>query len=502
MKKIPFRKIFRPFFRLQWRLTLSYMLITIGVLFALLLVAIYLSSQMMYDIPNMTALMAEALASSNTDLAPSLETTPADTATLKKWIDKTLSGGSLEISSSNEDGISSSLSFSSVVSNSAILCILDAQGNVIVSNHDDLLPVGKPFPENLSQNASVIIQNALTGSAETKDLHSRVNQQSIAAATIHSQTDQRLLGVVIIVLNRPNQLELLSISLLSVLPSMMVVTIFAGVIGTLFGWMTARGLSHRLKRATRATNAWGRGDFSVRIEDKVQDEIGVLSGDLNRMANDLRALMETRQELAAMEERNRLARDLHDSVKQQVFATSMNLAAAQSLWEKNPTEARKRLEMALGLSKQSQQELTTLIQTLRPIQLEKVGLTQALREIIQTWERQNSISTTIEIGENIHLTREVEQELFRVVQEALANIARHSGATAVQIRLTVSGNQEAFLSICDNGHGFDLHSPQRGLGLRSMQERIQSLGGKFNIESQSGGTCIEARVPSAETAIS
>ncbi len=101
----------------------------------------------------------------------------------------------------------------------------------------------------------------------------------------------------------------------------------AALLGTLFGFVTAWGLTRRLRRLARAAQRWSGGDFSVNVEDRSKDELGQLSRELNSMAAQFETLMQTGGELATLETRNRFARNLHDSVKQQVFATSLQVAA-------------------------------------------------------------------------------------------------------------------------------------------------------------------------------
>ena len=339
-----------------------------------------------------------------------------------------------------------------------------------------------------------LLARARQGEDSPARLLIHANGERMAVSPLR-RADGTLLGSAVLRFNGPKPLEMLWISLVSLLPAAGLVTIIAALVGSLFGAIVARGLVRRLKTATSATAAWGKGDFSRRIEDRSSDEIGQLAQDLNGMADRLQELFRARQELAAFEERNRLARELHDSAKQQVFATTMNLAAVKALWERNPAEARSRLDIATELSRQSQQELTSLIATLRPAQLEGQSLAQALADMTRLWERQHDISVHFQTeNDPTDLPVNVAQAFYRVTQEALSNVARHANATQVEILLTERENA-ALLEIKDNGHGFDLSGPVRGLGLRSMQERVQSLGGGLEIHSDASGTCLSARVP-------
>jgi NarL family two-component system sensor histidine kinase LiaS len=211
------------------------------------------------------------------------------------------------------------------------------------------------------------------------------------------------------------------------------------------------------------------------------------------MADQLRNLLQARQKLATLEERNRLARDLHDSVKQQVFAVSMQIGATRFLLRRDADAAEARLLEAEKLVRQAQQELTSLIRELRPVALEGKKLATAMREMAMQWIQQTSIVATIRIEDMQTLPLTVEEALFRVAQEALSNVARHSKATLVQIVLT-SDEKTVTLSVTDNGQGFiPAERSYLGVGLLSMQERMRALGGDAQVESTPGkGTRIIA----------
>jgi two-component system, NarL family, sensor histidine kinase LiaS len=142
---------------------------------------------------------------------------------------------------------------------------------------------------------------------------------------------------------------------------------------------------------------------------------------------------------------------------------------------------------------QVQQELKTLIRELRLVALENKGFGVAMQELVTQWSHQTNIATTLQIENVQTLPVLVEEAFFRVAQEALTNVARHSQATAVQLQIT-SEHEEVLLSIRDNGQGFVPNTTDaKGIGLHSMQERLEALGGDVSIESTPGqGTCIIA----------
>ena len=143
--------------------------------------------------------------------------------------------------------------------------------------------------------------------------------------------------------------------------------------------------------------------------------------------------------------------------------------------------------------RQAQKELTSLIRELRPVALEGKGLTLALQDQVANWQNQTGISVNLQVEGEQTLPLLVEEALFRVTQEALANVARHSEATSVQVLLS-SERDAVMLSISDNGQGFATDATDgTGLGLLSMRERMQTLGGNVEIQSTVGkGTTITA----------
>jgi NarL family two-component system sensor histidine kinase LiaS len=141
------------------------------------------------------------------------------------------------------------------------------------------------------------------------------------------------------------------------------------------------------------------------------------------------------------------------------------------------------------------QELTNLIQQLRPAALEGKGLAAALNEYTQEWSRQSGIAVEVRVQRQRALDLDIEQTVFRIVQEALSNIARHSKATQVDIELIYS-NDVVACSIHDDGSGFDPDSVRKGFGVQSMGERAERLGGTLLIESKLGaGTTISIYIP-------
>jgi two-component system, NarL family, sensor histidine kinase LiaS len=254
------------------------------------------------------------------------------------------------------------------------------------------------------------------------------------------------------------------------------------ICGLIFGFMQAHFIARRLDEIAVSVKSWSRGDFSARSPEKPDDELGGLAKLLNEMAKKLQEVFAIKQDLAMSEERNRIARDLHDSVKQQIFGLGMQLGAAKALLKTNPEATEIRLDEAENLLKQVQAELVDLIRELRPNDSE--NLSERLENYLQTWSRQNSISADFFADENVKISQTVENTLFKISQEALANITKHSRADKILIEL--KGNNASILFvISDNGIGFNSKNVQKGIGLETMRERAESLNnGAFSIDSE------------------
>lgn len=206
---------------------------------------------------------------------------------------------------------------------------------------------------------------------------------------------------------------------------------------------------------------------------------------------------------AQEEERKRIARELHDDTSQALAA--LLFAAEEGLEMKDPDEVSRRLESMRDLCQRTLDGVHKIIFDLRPSMLDHLGLVPALRWLAETRLESKGIRVSIEeYTLNQRLPAEVETAIFRVVQEAISNIARHSGARNASILFRFD-EYDAVVTVEDDGIGFDVEDwnvhpdSARGLGLLSMQERVELLGGDLEIDSSHGeGTRIYIRVPIAE----
>ena len=253
----------------------------------------------------------------------------------------------------------------------------------------------------------------------------------------------------------------------------------------------ATWVTRRLNRVARAATAWSRGDFSDRIDDRSRDELGRLSGLLDGMALELKALMRSRAQLATVAERQRLARDLHDTVKQQAFALNLQLATLRRQLAADPAVA-ERVGQAERLSQQMQQELAQILDELRASDT-ALPFAERLRARALEWAQISGIAVDLDLDDVPGIAGADQETLLRIADEALANVLRHSGATRVGLAVSRAGGALA-LDITDNGRGASDHALP-GMGLANMRERAESLPqGSFVLDSRIGhGTRISIR---------
>ena len=466
---------------LRWKFTLSYILITVmtllfleGLAFALL------SWQVSAHFPQ---LLVAGLKPYAPKLAPYFSSTAPDHAAIDAWLQ---SIGDLELSESDIK-----LTISAAAYQRGFLMVLDREGHVVAGIGDQAAPEGTTLETRLAANARALLPAVLSGRRDSVLLSDVSNQDMLIAAAPIMGAGSRVLGALVIETPVP---QLHTAFLLLFPPSLLLFTALAGLIGAIFGFFTANRLTWRIRHLARAASHWSSGGFDVAIADRSGDELGQLARDLDQMAQQLQLLLQERQQFVTLQERNRLARDLHDSVKQQVFALGMRLSAARSYLDYDLAAATQQLVEADRLIAQTQQELTSIIHELRPAALQDRGLARALQEYIVEWSQQHAITASVQIAEAVVIPAMLEVALVRVVQEALSNVARHSRATAVQVQL-VCQSDAVVLSILDNGQGFAPAAIKgHSVGLHSMHERVAELGGQVDVYSTIGkGTCVVAR---------
>jgi signal transduction histidine kinase len=215
-------------------------------------------------------------------------------------------------------------------------------------------------------------------------------------------------------------------------------------------------------------------------------------------------LYEQSQELAVLEERSRLARELHDAVTQTLFSASLVAEALPATWENNPEEGRGLLQELRSLSRGALAEMRTLLLELRPAALLETSLADLLRQLSEAASGRTGSQVSVRVEGQAKLPADVQIAFYRIAQEALNNVVKHARAHQVAVRLSSSNGDQTdsggihdsaadqsglrvFLSIRDDGRGFDpTQVPLNRLGLGIMQERAQAIGARLTIESQPG----------------
>jgi signal transduction histidine kinase len=223
--------------------------------------------------------------------------------------------------------------------------------------------------------------------------------------------------------------------------------------------------------------------------------------ELQEAHRQLQAYADRLTDLAIERERNRLARDLHDSVTQTVF--SMNLAAqsARLLWDREPVRVEGQLSRLEELAASAQQEIHLLVSQLSPPAVPHMDLSAALQKLALEKKSRSGLHVSLEMRGEGNLSAEVVEGLYAIAQEALTNAAKHSGCQEAVIRLRLV-NGRSCLDVEDHGRGFDPQatSKQPGhLGLTGMYERAREIGWRFSVDSQPGrGTCVRVAESSME----
>jgi two-component system, NarL family, sensor kinase len=220
-------------------------------------------------------------------------------------------------------------------------------------------------------------------------------------------------------------------------------------------------------------------------------------GDLLSIAVERAGLFARSTRFGAVEERNRLAREIHDTLAQGLTATALQLESADALLDAGSAKAHEPLRRALSLTRSNLEEARRSVLDLRAAPLEGRPLSEALKALVDRWEAETGIGARYRaVNGSRPLPPRVEAALYRICQEALTNVARHAEAERAEIRLVATPDRVR-LVVEDDGRGFDAPGvPEGRHGIVGMRERAQMLGGTLEVRSGSGaGTRIEATVP-------
>ncbi len=378
--------------------------------------------------------------------------------------------------------------------------LIDPSGHVVATSYSPKYPSHARITTLLPHEAPLILQ-ALAGKgvASTTTLTFPFNVVCSAAATVWSR-DGHAIGAIYVQV--PGTLDFFWLLPRIMLQSGLILLVIMAPIGGLFGLLTTRSVVERVRRLVAATTQFAAGHYEHQVSVRRGDEVGQLEAHFNQMAQQLAASIQERQTLAEqnarLAERARISRELHDAVSQDLFSLRM---LAFGFHEALPADSQlhPQIDTFEETTTRMIREMRALLLELRPAQLEHLGLADALNDLAVAYSSRLGIKVTATVTP-VALSVPAEHALLRIAQEALSNAVRHAQATEVTLALEEL-EQRITLSVTDNGRGFlfqEAHRPH-GLGLRSMQERIQELHGSFTLRTNPGqGTQVVVSLPQKE----
>ncbi|MGW0807967.1 ATP-binding protein [Nonomuraea sp. NPDC002799] len=278
-------------------------------------------------------------------------------------------------------------------------------------------------------------------------------------------------------------------------PGLLVLTLVIPV-GLIFGLLSTRRLTQRVRTLAGVTTAVAAGDFRPRVTVAGRDEVGTLEHSFNVMTDRLGAAVEAARLTARTEarqaERVRIARELHDSISQDLFSLSL---LAAGMRRAAPGHLRTQAESMERTAARAMREMQALLLELRPVALEDAGLLPALEELCHAYQTRLGVRVEAELSE-VALSPPAEHAVLRLVQEALGNAIKHADPTRIEVRLSRADGL-ATVEISDDGPGFDPAgvATRHGMGLTLMRERVAELGGQWEIHSDGSGTTVRASLP-------
>jgi signal transduction histidine kinase len=239
----------------------------------------------------------------------------------------------------------------------------------------------------------------------------------------------------------------------------------------------------------------------IREAEAAREESEKQQAELRSAHQQLQSYTTQTKELAVLQERSRLARELHDSVTQSLYSLTLFTEAARHKAEEKDDEEIEQYIRQIGvIGQQALKEMRLLVYELQPPELEREGLVRALRKRLEAVEGRAGVDARLEVDEFVNLPGDIEHELYRIAQEALNNTLKHAAAGSVVVYLHQS-NGSIMMEIADDGIGFNSEdTPDRGgLGLNNIRDRVERIGGSVTIDSQpGGGTRVKVSVPQSE----
>ncbi len=214
--------------------------------------------------------------------------------------------------------------------------------------------------------------------------------------------------------------------------------------------------------------------------ERAQERLRMLSARLLRMQDD---------------ERRRIARELHDAAGQMLVALKLNLVPVEEELLKNNSSLAKPVTDSLSLIEELSRDLRTMSHLLHPPLLDEAGLQSAVRWYVEGFAERSKIEVDLQLDPGVgRLSAEFETAIFRIVQECLTNIHRHSGSSSARIAISRDAH-DVKVEVRDHGKGMPVPVSRAGVGIQGMGERVRQLGGRLEIESGSAGTCVTATFP-------
>lgn len=284
----------------------------------------------------------------------------------------------------------------------------------------------------------------------------------------------------------------------------------AVVISLTTGYMIAKLIQRNLDPIQLGMMQLTKGNLSIRLPIDEHPAFELMYEEFNEMSEAIEdklkllqalgeeqvALQSETIETAVLEERKRLARDLHDSVSQQLFAIHMSASSLPKLQEVDGERAEEVLSQLVHMSFLAQKQMRGFISQLRPIELNGKSLSAAVEHWFPDYCRQNGLQGKLDIELQHELSEAKEHQLFFIIQEGVANVVKHASAKHVTLSLHETESQFV-LHITDDGQGFDTSTKkQSSYGLTTMKERAMKLGGDLQVMSRAGkGTRIIVSIP-------
>lgn len=385
--------------------------------------------------------------------------------------------------------------------------VLDADQHLLASTpqYTAVPPDGRFFDPTLltGDDTLVPLMTAVYAgdtSLEQPTLHPTADALYLIFVTPLLDIDGSLLGVEIAIARTPTPATVILLLLGVVVGGLTVFSLAAALIGTLFGWRTARTLGGRLAHLSQVSAAWGQGDFARQIQDDEEDEIGELGENLNRVAADLQILLADKEQMAVLEERDRMARELHDTLAQGVAGLVLQLEAVKHfLSEGEVAESQLIVAEATTQARDTLRTARAAIDDLRAEALLAPEFVTAVTQRTQAFSQSHNLPVVLDaqLPDSLRLPPAVVHHAGRALAEMLANVAKHAQAKSIRVRLSIADDR-LLIEVADDGVGFDAVTavPPGHYGLIGLKERARITGGHFAIDSTpQNGTTARLRLP-------